>query len=125
MLFPYRIAVQCPEHQANVNHHIAATATIIAPPKTAAPHPPACDTAPPVAGTTVHVELATKPAVVAGIVAILIVELLAGVAAAAVAANGIVAVPLVQGPAVTEVDKVEDMSMSVQLQSSTVTVVAL
>jgi len=91
-------------------------------PMTAAPHPPARDTALPVAGTTVHVELATRPAVVAGIVARLIVALLAGVAAAA---KGVVVVPLLHGAGVTEVDKVEDVDMSVQLQSSTVTVVAL
>ena len=86
------------------------------------PQPPARETAPPVAGTTVQVELATKPAVVAGIVAMLTAVLLAGVVAIIIEE---VAVPLLQGAGVTEVDIVVDESVSVQLQSSTVTVVAL
>jgi hypothetical protein len=106
----------------NHNHHIAAKATIATIPKAANPQPPARETAPPVAGTTVHVELATEPTVVAGIVAILTVALLAGVAAIIIEE---VAVPLLHGAGVIEVDMVVDISISVQLQSITVVVVAL
>ena len=122
MLLPSLIASYAQKQLQNLNHHIAATATMAAIPKTAMPQPPARETAPPVAGTTVHVELATKPAVVAGIVAMLTVVLLAGVALIIIEE---VAVPLLQGAGVTEVDMVVDESISVQLQSSTVTVVAL